>query len=141
MSGTATPRHPWHLGAVTEVTPERAGWECCGLRLLPIPPGEAYDFVTGGAEMAVLPLSGEAVSVEVEGRSFELAGRSTVFAAVSDWAYLPIDAEVRLSSAGGVEVALPSARATRRFDPAYGAARDGQIGVRGPRPATPQVTN
>ena len=69
-------------------------------------------------EMAVLPLSGGPLTVDVEGRHFELDGRATVFGAVTDWAYLPIDAEVRLSSTGGAEVALPSARATRRFEPA-----------------------
>ena len=92
----ARPRHPWHLGAVAEVTPEIAGWTYCGLRILPIAPGGVYDLVTGDAEMAVLPLSGGPVIVDVEGRHFELDGRATVFAAVTDWAYLPVDAEVRL---------------------------------------------
>ena len=95
----------------------------------------------GGSEMAVLPLSGGPITVDVEGRRFELDGRATVFAAVTDWAYLPIDAEVRLSSASGAEVALPSARATRRFDPALVAAGDVAVEVRGAGPATRQVTN
>jgi 5-deoxy-glucuronate isomerase len=82
-----------------------------------------------------------AVVVEVEGRRFELAGRDSVFAAVTDWAYLPVDAEVRLSSAAGAEVALPSARATQRFDATYVAAGDVAVEVRGAGPATRQVTN
>jgi 5-deoxy-glucuronate isomerase len=133
--------HPWHLRGVGEVTPGDAGWTYCGLRILPIDPGGTYELVTGDAEMAVLPLSGGAVTVDVEGRRYELAGRASVFAAVSDWAYLPIDAEVRLTSASGAEVALPSARATRRFDPAVVAAEDVAIEVRGAGPATRQVTN
>ena len=100
-----------------------------------------YDIVTGDSEMAVLPLSGGHVTVDVEGRHFELDGRATVFSAVTDWAYLPIDAEVRLCSAGGAEVALPSAMATRRFDPACVAAGDVAVEVRGAGPATRQVTN
>jgi 5-deoxy-glucuronate isomerase len=138
---TATPAHPWHLRGVTEVAPENAGWTYCGLRVLPIAPGGGYELITGDVEMAVLPLSGGPVSVDVEGRHFELTGRATVFAAVSDWAYLPVDSEVRLSSAGGAEVALPSARATRRFDPAWIPADDVAIEVRGAGPATRQVTN
>ena len=55
---TQTPRHPWHLGAVAEVTPEIAGWSYTGLRILPHRPGGVYDLVTGDSEMAVLPLSG-----------------------------------------------------------------------------------
>jgi 5-deoxy-glucuronate isomerase len=141
MPAATTPRHPWHLGRVAEVTPELAGWTHCGLRIVPIAPGGLHELTTDGTEMAVLPLSGGAVMVEVEGRRFELAGRDTVFAAVTDWAYLPIDAEVRLSSAAGAEVALPSARATRRFDPAMVPAQDVAIEVRGAGPATRQVTN
>jgi 5-deoxy-glucuronate isomerase len=139
---SASARHPWHLdGAVAEVTPETAGWTYCGLRILPIAPGGVYELVTGDTEMAVLPLSGGSVVVDVEGRHFELDGRSTVFSAVSDWAYLPIDAEFRLSSASGAEVALPSARAARRFDPACVPAGDVAVEIRGAGPATRQVTN
>jgi 5-deoxy-glucuronate isomerase len=133
--------HPWHLSGVAAVTPEDAGWEYCGLRVLRIAAGGTYELVTGDAEMAVLPLSGGGVTVEVEGRRFDLAGRASVFAAVSDWAYLPVGAEVRLSSAAGAEVALPSARASRRFDAAYVAAGDVAVEVRGAGPATRQVTN
>jgi 5-deoxy-glucuronate isomerase len=142
MSADAvTPRHPWHLRAVAEVTPETARWTYCGLRIVPIAPGGVYEVATGDAEMAVLPLSGGPVTVDVEGRHFELHGRDTVFAAVTDWAYLPIDAEVRLSSASGAEVALPSARATRRFDPAFVDSGDVAVEIRGAGPATRQVTN
>ena len=138
---TTLPRHPWHLGAVAEVTPEIAGWTYCGLRIVSIAAGEAHELVTDGTEMAVLPLSGGSVTVEVEGRRYELGGRATVFSAVSDWAYLPVDAEVRLSSADGAEVALPSATASRRFDPAWVPAADVAVEVRGAGPATRQVTN
>ena len=141
MSAVTSGRHPWHLGPVTTVTPEMAGWTYCGLDIVALAAGEARQFATGAAEMAVLPLSGGAVVVEVEGRHFHLGGRSSVFAAVTDWAYLPIDAEVRLSSRQDTKVALPSARATRRFDPAMVAAGDVAVETRGAGPATRQVTN
>ena len=134
-------RHPWHLGPVTSVTPETAGWTYCGLEILDLQPGVAYELVTGSAEMAVLPLAGGAVTVEVEAQRFGLTGRPSVFASVTDWAYVPIDAEVRLSSDTGAQVALPSAQATRRFDPAVVAAADVLVEVRGAGPATRQVTN
>ncbi|MBA2386548.1 MAG: 5-deoxy-glucuronate isomerase [Acidimicrobiia bacterium] len=133
--------HPWHLAAVRSLTPERAGWTYCGLKILDVQPGVPYELVTGSAEMAVLPLSGGAVTVDVEGQRFELGGRSSVFASVSDWAYVPIDAEVRLSSDIGAQVALPSAQATKRFDPAMVAAADVTVEIRGAGPATRQVTN
>ena len=145
-SGTHPPdrgadRHPWHLGAVTTVTPEDAGWTYCGLRISVLEPGESVTCTTGGEELAVLPLSGGAVTVEVEGRRFELEGRASVFDRVTDWAYLPIDAEVRITADQGAEVALPSARATRRFDPVHVPAGDVAVEIRGAGQATRQVTN
>lgn len=133
--------HPWHLGPVRSVTPDVAGWTYCGLEIVDLQPGVPYGLVTGGAEMAVLPLSGTGVVVEVEGQRFDLRGRPSVFAAVTDWAYVPIDAEVRLSSARGAEVALPAAQAARRLDPAIGRAEDVAVEVRGRGQASRQVTN
>ncbi len=127
-------------GFVAVITPERAGWTYSGLRVLHLPPGESIALVTGDEEMAVLPLGGSA-TVEVESRRFELQGRDDVFSRVTDWAYLPIDAEVRLSSPTGCELALPSARARVRFDPAHVAAGDVAVELRGAGPSTRQVTN
>src|SRR5439155_22292656 len=78
------------------VTPESAGWELCGLRVVELVAGESRVLDTGPDEIALLPLSGGGVVVEVDGRRFELEGRRSVFARVSDWAYVPMDAEVRL---------------------------------------------
>ena len=123
------------------VTPETAGWQLCGLRIVVLEPDGERTLVTGSDEMAVLPLSGGGVTVEVEGRRFDLEGRGSVFARVTDWAYVPIDAEVRLSSAAGCELALASARATRRLEPVAVAAEDVAVEIRGAGQATRQVTN
>ncbi len=123
------------------VTPETAAWERCGLRIVALPAGGSRVLASGNDEIAVLPLAGGDCVVEVEGRRFELAGRASVFARVTDWAYVPIDAELRLSSAGGCELALAAARATRRFDPAYVQAAAVPVEVRGSGQATRQLTN
>ena len=115
--------HPWHLGPVRSVTPEQVGWTYCGLRIVSLAAGAALELATGSEELAVVPLAGAASTVDVEGRHFDLVGRSSVFARVTDWCYLPIDAEVRLASRDGAVLALASARAQRRFDPAYVAGR------------------
>jgi 5-deoxy-glucuronate isomerase len=54
---------------------------------------------------------------------------------------VPVDAELRLSSAGGAEIALASARAERRFEPVHVRAEDVAVEIRGAGPATRQVTN
>ena len=128
-------------GDVVVVTPESAGWELCGLRVVRIEAGGSHTIATEREELAVLPLSGGAATVEVEGRTFRLEGRRTVFARITDWAYVPMDAELRLSSAAGCELALASARATRRLEPAYVAAEEVAVEVRGAGAATRQVTN
>ena len=122
------------------ITPESAGWTYCGLEVVSLGPGEEHTFATGVTEVAVLPLAG-AATVEVEGHRFELAGRDSVFARVSDWVYLPIGSEARLSSRAGAEVALASARAERRFEPVYVPAEDVPVEIRGAGQATRQVTN
>jgi 5-deoxy-glucuronate isomerase len=126
--------------AVTEIAPEQAGWTYCGLRIVRLDPGGRRELDTGGEELAILPLTGSA-RVEIDGVEFELAGRQSVFERVTDWAYAPIAAHVALTSDGGAELALASARAERRFDPAYVAAADVPVEVRGAGQATRQVTN
>jgi 5-deoxy-glucuronate isomerase len=122
------------------ITPERAGWTYCGLRVARLEAGGSRTLATGGGELAVVPLAGSA-TVEVAGRRFELEGRASVFARVTDWAYVPIGAEVTVSTERGAELALASARAERRFEPAYVAAADVPVEIRGAGHATRQVTN
>jgi 5-deoxy-glucuronate isomerase len=122
------------------VTPESAGWAFSGLRVIELVPGESRSFDTGPDEMVVLPLSGSCV-VKCEESRFELSGRRDVFSRVSDFAYVPRDALVVLSSAGGGRFAVPSARATRRLPPAYGPAESVPVELRGAGWATRQLNN
>jgi 5-deoxy-glucuronate isomerase len=127
-------------GDAVVITPESAGWTYCGLRVVSLEAGASRTLATGTDEVAVLPLAGSA-TVEVDGRRFDLAGRRSVFDRVTDWAYVPIESELRLSTANGAELALASARATRRFDPAHVPAADVPVEIRGAGQATRQVTN
>jgi 5-deoxy-glucuronate isomerase len=132
----ATAEDPFSL----RVTPEQAGWAFSGLQVLELAAGASHVLASGAEELLVLPLAGGCV-VECEGRRFELAGRDGVFARVTDFAYVPLDAEVRISSGAGGRFALPSARARRRLDPAYGAAEDVAVELRGAGQASRQVNN
>jgi len=122
------------------LTPEAAGWAYTGLRVLLLHPGASRVIETGEFEAFVLPLSGGCV-VEVDGARFELKGRDSVFTRVTDFAYVPRDATVTLSTRDGVEVALPMARCTRRLEAKYGPAEDVPVETRGAGNATRQVTN
>jgi 5-deoxy-glucuronate isomerase len=122
------------------VTPELAGWGFSGLRVLELGPGEVHTLATGDEELVVLPLAGGCV-VECESDRFELAGRDSVFDRVSDFAYVPLDTEVRITSAAGGRFALPSALAGMRLDPAYGPAEAVPVELRGAGQASRQVNN
>ena len=122
------------------ITPELAGWTYSGLRVFGLAPDESRTITTGANEMAVLPLNGSC-TVEVDGHRFDLDGRDSVFSRVSDFAYVPIDAEFRVTSRSGGEFALPMAEATRRMDPAYGPAEDVTVMVRGAGSTSRQIND
>jgi len=124
------------------LAPEDAGWAYTGLRVLRLAPGVERVVRTGDAEAFLLPLSGS-YRVSVDGGRFELAGRESVFTRVSDFLYVPRDADVAVSSMStvdGGELAVASARCERRLTPRYGPAEHVPVEVRGAGPATRQVT-
>ena len=123
-----------------DVTPESAGWGFCGLRVLELEAGADARFDTGEDELIVLPLAG-ACTVEVDGERFSLAGRDDVFAAVTDFAYAPRDAQVVVASERGGRFALPSSRAGRRLEARYVPAAEVPVELRGAGQASRQVNN
>jgi len=127
-------------GEPVALGPEEAGWSFAGLRVVELEPGARRVLRLDGVEAAALPLVGSC-TVEVGGRTFALEGREDVFSRVSDFAYLPAGSEAVLSSDAGAEVAVPTALAERRLEPAYVPARAVRVEVRGGGQATRQVTN
>ena len=128
------------------IDPDEAGWAHCGLTVFSLEPGESRTIVTGESELAVLPLSGGASSITVQPsqgneQKFDLEGRRSVFARVTDFLYIGRDSSLTISSVDGCEVALPSAVCRNALPPVYGAAADVETEARGGGPATRQVTN
>jgi 5-deoxy-glucuronate isomerase len=122
------------------ITPETAGWGYSSLRVLELAPGGSATFATGEDEMVVLPLSGSA-TVACDGETFDLQGRGNVFSRVTDFAYVPRDAEVTVTSATGGRFALPAARASRRLPARYGPAEKVSVELRGAGQSSRQVNN
>jgi len=123
-----------------EITREGAGWGFCGLRVLSLEPGSAYAFETGEDELIVLPFEGGCM-VTVEGETFALAGRGSVFDGPTDFAYAPRDAHVEIVSQGGGRFALPSSRANERLAPRQVAASDVAVELRGAGQMSREVHN
>ena len=122
------------------LTPEAAGWTWTGLRVLDLEPRSTRVIETGEFEVCVLPLSGSA-SVRAEGREMHLEGRDSVFARVTDFAYVGRDSTLTIASDDGGEFALCLARCDRALPPAYGPAEQVSVEVRGAGQATRQVVN
>ena len=132
-------------GDLVRITPEDAGWDWTGVRVVALKAGVSITVSTGDSEIFVLPLAG-GLTVETtdslgDPETFELVGRESVFTAVTDFAYVGRDSIVVLMSAAGAEVALPASRCTRSLPAAYGPVTGVPVEVRGAGNATRQVTN
>ncbi|GAA2786470.1 5-deoxy-glucuronate isomerase [Saccharopolyspora taberi] len=124
----------------TYVDPESAGWGYSSLRVLELGAGGRHELATGESEWIVLPLAGSC-TVVCDGEAFELAGRKSVFDGVSDFAYVPRDAQVRISSEAGGRFALTGARCENRLPARYGPASGVPVELRGAGQASRQVNN
>jgi 5-deoxy-glucuronate isomerase len=122
------------------ISPDDAGWDFAGLRMIHLDPGGSRTLTLDGLEAAVLPLSGSC-RVEVGSASFDLEGRVDVFSRVSDFAYLGTSAEIRITSDAGGAFALPSAVSAQGREPAYVPAHAVRVEVRGGGVATRQINN
>ena len=122
------------------ITPEKAGWQYSGLRVLELQIGARAKFHTGDDEMLVLPLAG-GCDVTCDDERFTLTGRRSVFSRVTDFAYLPRDSAVTVRAPNGGRFAFPSARAGRKLPFRYGAADEVSVELRGAGQASRQVNN
>jgi len=129
-----------HAHGPMSITAEEAGWAYSGLTV--IDRDHAMDL--GDREAVVLPLSARDVTVTIttsdSEAAYTLAGRDGVFAAVSDWVYVPRGSHLELSDVTG-EVAILTAKARADHPVAYTPASDVSVEVRGGGRATRQVTN
>ncbi|MGW7055875.1 5-deoxy-glucuronate isomerase [Streptomyces sp. NPDC054887] len=125
---------------VLDIDPKRAGWSRSSLRVLELPPGGSHLLAAGDSEWIVLPLNG-GCTVRVEGESFELRGRDSVFASVTDFVYVPRDAHAQISSGAGGRFALAGARCERRLPARYGPAPEVPVELRGAGACSRQVNN
>lgn len=117
-----------------DIDPKRAGWAYCSLRVVELEAGGTHTFTTGDSEWIVLPLQGGCTVRTADGTTedeFQLLGRDSVFASVSDFAYAPRDARVQIASGAGGRFALAGAKCERQLPARYGPAPEVPVEERG----------
>jgi 5-deoxy-glucuronate isomerase len=127
-----------------DIDPKRAGWTHSSLRIVELRPGGTHTFTAGDSEWIVLSLNG-ACTVQVgdgtETTEFEILGRESVFAGVSDFVYAPRDSRVQIASGAGGRFALAGAKCERRLPARYGPAPEVPVEDRGSGNCARQVRN
>ncbi|MEV5144063.1 5-deoxy-glucuronate isomerase [Streptomyces sp. NPDC052727] len=131
---TANPQY------AVDIDPKVAGWTHSSLRVVELAPGGSHTFTTGDSEWIVLPLEG-GCTVHMEHDEFQLLGRKSVFADVSDFAYVPRDARVLIASGAGGRFALAGAKCERRLPARYGPAPEVPVEERGSGTCARRVRN
>ena len=134
-------RRPGHAAVQPGDHPDRAGW---GHAVAAGPAAGPRRVVTasppGRRRWSSLPLAGSC-EVRCDGEQFTLTGRRDVFSGISDMVYVPRDASVEITSAGGGRFALAGARCSRRLPARYRDAHDVPVETRGAGACSRQVNN
>ncbi|MEU0965438.1 5-deoxy-glucuronate isomerase [Streptomyces sp. NPDC005917] len=123
-----------------DIDPKRAGWAHSSLRIVELPPGGSHLFTTGDSEWIILALQG-GCTVRTEGTEFQILGRESVFAGVSDFVYVPRDTQVQIASGAGGRFALAGAKCERRLPARYGPAPEVPVEERGGGTSARRVRN
>ena len=110
------------------------------LRVTELPTRGEHRFATGEEEVIVVPLSG-GVRVTAGEETFDLAGRTDVFAGPTDVAYVGRGSEVILASADGGRFALCGARTAQAVPARRLDSSEVPIELRGAGQCSRQVRN
>lgn len=124
MTLRVRPHAPDAEGCVLEVSPESAGWDYVGFKMVVLQPGQSFDGGAADREACLVLLTGIA-DMDAGGRRFEgVGGRTSVFEDSPPAAlYAPAAVQYRVTAVTHVELAVCTApgrpgRDLRLIDPA-----------------------
>lgn len=123
------------------MTPEMAGWKYSGLKVLKIQANQTKTLHFESYELCILPLNITNVSVTINSEKYFLKGRMDIFKEVSDFLYIPINTIFEIHSENEGLLAIPFAKATKKFEVAYVPANQVKTELRGAGQATRQINN
>ncbi|MEW6933612.1 5-deoxy-glucuronate isomerase [Trueperella pyogenes] len=124
----------------TYITADTAGWEYSSLKIVALDAGESLSLDTGEDEILVLPLSAGA-EVTLAEATYHLAGRSSVFTALTDYIFIPRQTRFTLKATRAGRFAIPGARASKDLPVRYCPISEVNSGIRGAGICSRQVNN
>lgn len=134
------PTDPGDHGLVIEAGPDVGGWEYIGLEIRRIGEGETFAFSSPDDELCLVPMVGDAV-VGVGNDEWEISRPGTVFDGKPTALYLPVGSDVRIETAGGIEVAICRSRATEQHPAKLITPDDIDVEIRGSGNAARQISH
>lgn len=122
------------------VDPKCAGWTYSGLTIASLTKDETLELTTDDHEYLVLPLEGS-FTVQGDGFRADLAGRSTIWGEVTDYAFVPRHRTITVTAVSCGRVALPNALASEDLEPRYCPSTEVRVELRGAGNCSRQVVN
>lgn len=116
------------------------GWKHTGLRVTELAAGAQVELAAQAEERILIPLAGS-FTAEVEGESFQLEGRSSVFHGPTDVLYTGTQTAVTISSDAGGRIAVASAPASNSYPVRHLRKDEVPVELRGAGVASRQVHN
>ncbi len=109
MSLLVRPHAPDEDGTLLDITPESAGWQYVGFRVVRLAAGARYNHVEDGREACLVILTGT-VSVDAGGEHFgDIGGRETVFDGAATSVYVPAGHRYTIEATSDAEIAICTA--------------------------------
>jgi 5-deoxy-glucuronate isomerase len=134
------PTDPGDSGEVIAVGPDEAGWDYIGLEIRRVGEGETWSFSSPDDELCLVPMAGSGVVVVGDER-WTISRPGTVFDGNPTALYLPVGSDVEIASAGGMEVAITTSRATEHFPPRLITPDEIEVEIRGSGNAARQISH
>ncbi|MGI8485469.1 MAG: 5-deoxy-glucuronate isomerase [Thermomicrobiales bacterium] len=129
-----------HSGPIIEVSPEDAGWDFVGLRVIRIDAGDFWNYSTGNDEVCLVPLSGKA-TVEAADRTWEIGREGGIFKGKPTALYLPRESSFTVTATEDSELAITSSRATKSYPPKLIIPDEIDVEIRGAGNAARQINH
>jgi 5-deoxy-glucuronate isomerase len=141
MTLLVKPHQPDPQGVTLDITPQSAGWHYVGFRVLHLKAGQTHRAAESERETCLVILSG-CVDVAAGSRRFEnLGNRQNVFEGMPTSVYVPSGSAYEIAAHGDCQVAVCSAPAAPRGEPALIAPDSVKQEVRGKGTNTRHVRN